>query len=70
MPESLIVKALRDLTVENLARCPIGRYEGQSDQTASVSRVAAFADLDRVAYSVPTTTPLAISLLSSLGLAS
>ena len=44
------MKALRDLTVEDLARCPIWRYEGQSDQTASVSPVATFAEPDREAY--------------------
>jgi hypothetical protein len=44
------VKALWDLTVEDLSRCPIWRYDGQSDQTASVSQVATFADPDREAY--------------------
>jgi hypothetical protein len=44
------VKALRELTLEDLESCPIWRYEGQSDDTAFVSPVAAFEQMDREAY--------------------
>jgi hypothetical protein len=42
--------ALRDLTVADLARCPIWRYEGLSDDTATVSPAAAFEEPDREVY--------------------
>jgi hypothetical protein len=41
---------LKNLTVEDLARCPIWRYEGPSDDTASVSPAAAFEHPDREVY--------------------
>jgi hypothetical protein len=44
------MKALRDITAEDLARCPIWRYWGQSDDTASVSPVATFEQPDCEAY--------------------
>jgi hypothetical protein len=44
------VKALRDLTVEDLARCPIWRYQGESDDAATVSPVATFEEPDRTVY--------------------
>lgn len=45
-----MVKQLRELTVEDLARCPIWRFEGRSDDAASVSPVASFERPDQEAY--------------------
>lgn len=55
------MKALRDLTTDDLARCPIWRYEGRTDDTASVSPVAAFEQPDREAYIARTRFVLADS---------
>ena len=45
-----VVKALRDLTVEDLERYPIWRYMGESDCTATVSPVDTFERPDAEAY--------------------
>jgi hypothetical protein len=42
--------SLRDLTVQDLARCPIWRYEGLSDDTATVSPAPAFEQPEREVY--------------------
>jgi hypothetical protein len=47
---AVIVKRLQELTVEDLARCPIWRFEGQSDDAASVSPAPAFERPDQEAY--------------------
>jgi hypothetical protein len=45
-----IVKQLQELTLEDLARWPIWRFEGRSDDGASVSPVASFERPDQEAY--------------------
>ncbi|HKB40171.1 MAG TPA: hypothetical protein VKD72_27315 [Gemmataceae bacterium] len=42
--------SLRDLTVQDLARCPIWRYEGLSDESATVSPAPAFEQPEREVY--------------------
>jgi hypothetical protein len=44
------VKRLRELTNDDLARVPIWWYEGQSDESASVSPVEAFEHPESKAY--------------------
>lgn len=44
------MKALRKLTLEDLARCPVWRYEGDSEESASVWPVETFEQPDREAY--------------------
>jgi hypothetical protein len=53
------MKALRDLTVEDLAHSPIWRYQGHSDETATVSPVSAFEHPNREAYIARTKFTLA-----------
>lgn len=44
------MKRLRELTTEDLIHCPIWRFEGESDDSASIFPVAAFENLDREGY--------------------
>ena len=53
------MKALRGLTVEDLHRCPIWRYHGKSDESATVSPTAGFHRLDEKAYIASTRFVLA-----------
>jgi hypothetical protein len=53
------MKRLAELTLEDLARCPVWRFEGQSDDSASVIPVDDFERPDREAYIARTRFTLA-----------
>jgi hypothetical protein len=50
LPRRVYAMALRNLTADDLRCCPVWRYQGQSDDTASVWPASGFEQPDREVY--------------------